>query len=75
VLPHQVMERLNDLLEGYELLRNEFSSPRVVLSDLTKLHRLISQIEEGYGTVENFLKVIQRTQKEVRAMSKSNSQG
>jgi len=69
VLPHQLAEKLNDLAEGYELLRKEFPSPQILLSDLTKLHRLISQMENRYGSVDNFLKEIEKIRKELQSVS------
>jgi len=60
VLPHQLLEKVGDIVEGYEQLRREFSSPKTLLNDLHKVDELITEIDKRYGSTKKFLDELQQ---------------
>jgi len=70
MLPHQIIEKMNDLVEGYEQLRREFPSPRILLNDLRKVNELITEIERRYGSIKKFLDELQQMRVKLEVLRK-----
>jgi len=70
MLPHQIIERVDELIAGYEELKREFPSPKKLLTDLRKIRRLVSEIEKRYGSIERFLDEFQRVRLKLEAVLK-----
>jgi len=75
VFPHELLEKLDNLLEGYGLLKQEFPSPRTLLNNLTKLERLISEIENRYGSIDKFLDELTKMRAKLETVLKDTNHG
>jgi len=70
VLPHEIIEKMNDLVEGYEQFRREFPSPKTLLNDLHKVNEFIIEIEKRYGSTKKFLDELQQMRVKLEVLQK-----
>jgi len=71
MLPHQLLEKVGDIVAGYVELKRQFPSPRNLISSLRKTERFISEVEKRYGSIDRFLDEFKNVQMRLDVIWKS----